>query len=749
MSKLQPKLRLEAVVDRIFPFGVFVRLEDGTPAYIRRRELALDQDIDPAAVVQKGQRISAIVIRSGDEDKLPELSRRQTLEDPWPSFTRQFGVGDAVRGSVRAVMPHGVYIRIMAGVNGYIPLEELAPWKIEKPEDLLWVEDYVEAIIMEIDLANKQALLSIKSRFQTFERALETYQHLSTWLEATPQPTLEPRSSGHISPTLREQLGPLLVVDDDESVRRPLANWLSELGLEVSQASTLAAAKAFLQEKSYQAIFMDLNLGREDGLELAQASLINKEKKPYLCVMSSPHWLQQRGEEIAKAGVTHIFPKPLDMEDIENFLVELAYQKVPVAQVWGEGAVAQREFKESGPFRELQGLDQLASHPFERLKTILTNLTESLRASLGIVFSLDILSNTISILAHAGSLPIHPEAIYQLGDSPVKDVMVGNLPIFETQMNASVRARFRKLLELISFEACIGIPIQIQQEGRYAVFFFHHEPNAFSRFRLRDAQAGAWLLTALLEEESLNQRLHVLHPLLLSGQLAASFGHEISNKMIGLELKARKLASAREGSPSFASESADLLKTILDLKEMVSGFQDLMRRPGTRETFEINACLNAAKSLLTPVMRKENVKLEMHLASNLPHVSGNRNALQQVFLNLMLNAIQQMSGMGQQHELDSPRLLELRTELSQDGSMIYVQFHDSGPGIHQRLWKKIFSPGFSTRGGSGLGLYIAESILHSFQGRIFVEESVIPLGTTFRVELPVSQEGDERWNHNP
>ena len=741
MSHSQPDPLVEAVVEKVFPFGVFVRLDDGTPAYIRRRELAVDRDVNPAEVVQEGQRISAMVIHASKTEKLLELSRRQTLGDPWLSFARQFGAGDAVRGTVRAVVPHGVYVRVQAGIDGYVPLEELAPWPVEKPETFLWVEDPVEAIILGMDTAHKQLVLSIKARFQKREQALETYQEMASLLESSPTLGSDPKTGGQISPDSRNKVGPFLVVDDEKEVRISLANWLRDLGLEVSQAATLVEAEGYLQERSYQVIFVDLNLKEEDGLRLANSPLLKGENKPSICVMSSPNWLHTRAEEIEAAGVTHLFAKPLDLDEIENFLLQMMYQKSSFPPDLGERDAFRPETKAITPFRELQGMDRLASEPLDRLKTVLAHLTESLRAALGVVFLMDVLSNAITILAHAGSLPIQREAMYQLGDSPVKDVMAENQPVFETQMNEPVRARFRKLLDLVSFEACIGVPINVQDDGHYAVFFFHRERNAFSRFRLRDAQAGAWLLAALLEEESLKQRLHALHPLLLSGQLAASFGHEVSNKMIALEFKARKLASFREPQARLESEAADLLKVILDLKELVGGFQEMMWRPETRGALEVNASLNGAKNVLKPLLNKEKVKLGLHLAADLPPVFGNRNAIQHVFLNLMLNAIQQMSLMQTQVDGEGHRLLDIRSSLSQNEEMIEVRFSDSGPGIHKRLWEKVFTPGFSTRGGSGLGLYIARSIVQSFGGRVEIEESVIPLGTTFRVEFPVAREG--------
>jgi signal transduction histidine kinase len=141
-------------------------------------------------------------------------------------------------------------------------------------------------------------------------------------------------------------------------------------------------------------------------------------------------------------------------------------------------------------------------------------------------------------------------------------------------------------------------------------------------------------------------------------------------------------------------------------------------------------------SLIRPTLHKHKIKLEINLSPDLPSIAGGGFELQQVFLNIMLNAIHQMN-----LKPNKGKVLTLTTVYQeQERRPIKIRFSDTGLGIHRRLWERIFDLGFTTRlGGTGQGLYIARSLVESLGGQIQVERSPILIGATFLVELPVIQ----------
>jgi signal transduction histidine kinase/predicted RNA-binding protein with RPS1 domain/FixJ family two-component response regulator len=763
MCKYQLHQQVEAIVESVLPYGVFVRLADGTRAYIRRRELDLDADVDPAQVVREGERIIAQVIALGETGKHIELSRRATLPDPWSEFARRFRDGDVVRGIVRALRPDGVFIRVEAGINGFVPLAELATWQVSKPEELLWVGDEVEAVIAHLDARGERLTLSIKARMEQRAQATRIIEQLAE-RKAESAPTRPIVSKEELPPLTadeRERIGQIIVIDDDDGVRNGLVEWLRQRGYRAVATGTIpevlnqihpehrgfrsrliewlrqgafrAVARRMIPEVLNQAwtehkgvLLVDIQLSDGDGLELIRDLRADGNQMP-VCVMSSPEWLMERSEDIRAAKVFQVFEKPLNKEDIGQFLRRLARGEA-VQPAW---KILPRR-KEAKTESQVLNIALRDVAPKRRLQAALERVIAMAHAEKGIVFVKDPISQTISIAAEAGDLPLRQEVLYGLRESPVKDVIAENEPVFEG--HATANKRFSKLLDLLSFESCIGAPIETMGEVRHTLFFFHRKPDAFARVRQQYLQVDTLWLRAILEEQAVHARLRAVSPLLLSGELAVGLAHEVYNKVAGLELQMTNLLSRTHSPTDLQTPLSDLRNLVIDLKTLAGSFQQMMQAKDTPATFDVNDVVRRAVMLIRPQAREKGVKIDLRLADNLPQVTGNSIALQQVFFNIMLNAVQQMA-----RKPDKHRLLEISTLYQPDHRKrpLLIRFTDTGPGIHRQLWEKIFELGFSTRGSSGLGLFIARSLIEMFDGKIKVEESVVPLGTTFLVKLPV------------
>lgn len=718
---------LMVTVERVLPFGVFVLLSDGRRGYIRRRELDLDADIAPAEVVQEGQTLQAVIIKVEEDEGRIELSRRATLKDPWPEFLARHHEGDVLHGQIQGLQSTGVFVRVEAGINGFVPTSELATWPVLKPEDLLWRGDEVEAVLTHVDARNRRLTLSIRSRMKQLAQATRVIERLTEQKALLSDvPTVPIEAVRRITQDERDRIGNIFIIDDDEGIRNGLAEWLQQRGYDASAVWPSEEIFSRIPSDGHGVLIIDIQLSDDDGLELVRA-LNSNGHRMYICVMSSSEWLMDRSEDIRTSRVFQVFEKPLDKNEINRFLLDLAHGRA-IQPAWQILARRNEVITES----QILNLKLRGVPPLHRLQVALTKLAAMSHAEKCVLFFRDPVSQKISILEEVGPIGLQEQALYELKESPVKDVILEREGTMEGY--ATKNKRFDKLLKLLPFESCIGVPVEEMGEVHHALFFFHRKQNAFARVRPQYIDLDAIWLSTILEKQALEQRLRTINPLLLSGELAVSLAHEVYNKADSLELQVSSALLSDFPNVDSRDYLSVLHRSVLDLKTVVGSFQQMMRAKEIPIAFEINGVVRQAEALVRPLARKDGIKLDLRLAENLPYLHGNSIALQQVFFNIMLNAVQQMALKPDKH-----RLLEISSApLAEDQSpFVVVSFIDTGPGIHRQLWDKIFDLGFSTRDGSGLGLFIARSLIESFNGQIQVERSEIPLGTTMVVKLPV------------
>jgi two-component system NtrC family sensor kinase len=158
------------------------------------------------------------------------------------------------------------------------------------------------------------------------------------------------------------------------------------------------------------------------------------------------------------------------------------------------------------------------------------------------------------------------------------------------------------------------------------------------------------------------------------------------------------------------------------------------QRPAERTTVNINEVLEQTLALRLNQLTVSGIAVEKKLARGLPSVMADPHQLEQVFLNLLLNAEQAML------EGKTGGRIILNTTVSRDGRMVHAEVIDDGPGIPQEALPHVFEPFFSTKpvgSGTGLGLSVSYGIVEEHGGHLVVESR--PARTVFRLELPVAQ----------
>ena len=143
---------------------------------------------------------------------------------------------------------------------------------------------------------------------------------------------------------------------------------------------------------------------------------------------------------------------------------------------------------------------------------------------------------------------------------------------------------------------------------------------------------------------------------------------------------------------------------------------------------DLNTLIQSVLGLVFIDLRKHSIESVVSLSEQLPPVVGNEVQLQQVILNLVMNAIESMSSA-------EPRVLSIKSEITAHNG-VRVSIADTGSGISLTNLNRVFKPMFTTRArGMGMGLSICRSIIESHNGRIWVTAGA-PRGSIFQFELP-------------
>ena len=220
------------------------------------------------------------------------------------------------------------------------------------------------------------------------------------------------------------------------------------------------------------------------------------------------------------------------------------------------------------------------------------------------------------------------------------------------------------------------------------------------------------------------------------GQLSASIAHEINNPLAGVLVYIRLIIKKVSGDTTNKEEILNILSkvdlAVTQSAKLVRNLLDFARQSTpTLEPISVSSVIDQAIALVGHQAELKKVKVLRNEMPGLPLVMGDFSQLQQVFINLIVNAIQAMSDGG-----------ELRINTSRSDSLVAVAVKDTGRGIPPGDMDKLFTPFFSTKEevrGVGLGLAVSYGIIQRHGGRIEVR-SQVGKGSTFTVYLPVYQE---------
>jgi signal transduction histidine kinase/predicted RNA-binding protein with RPS1 domain len=742
---LKPGDRVIGEVYKVRWDRILLRLPRGFHGIVRQREMSWEEEEpDADQLAQAGEPLEVVVVQVDAESKSAELSLRFALYDPWDDLTSRLQEGEIVQGTVTHVREVGAFVEIEPGVDGFLPPPEILPPEERQKDALeaLWPGDRIRALVKNIDPQLRHVRLSIRD-----------------YLEATrrqPRPTEPEAGRAHLADIMdmgttrrfRQKLGDLppevdwpepnrirrvLVADDNEDFNRSVSSLLRDVGYIVRSAHDAEDALEILQTAPCDLILLDLSLSPEQPLRLAQ-EMVPPQQQCQILLLSGFEVEDDVLTQIQAAGLV-LEQKPLGPQGLAEILRRLEA---------GQSLQARSPVAETSPTPPSPSRSIVPTH--HQITRLLHSLLKSGAADGAVLFEPDEdRPGQVKWRFQAGievmdSTDVRSTLLY----SPVGEVLRGRRSV---SIASSDRAQGRSnyLLRAVPFQSCVGVPVQTAAlEAPLALFLFSRQSNAFPKNVREMLTLAARELANLLFRQAQVEKFLATQDELLQSQLRAGALHDVRHSLgsLGLTLN---LLERRVSQPVRTEDDREAIHILaLELRGIVDQMTrtaDLSRDLGRSDR---SAAVDVISLIRRTVERQKLlashsvVQLSYVPEGRLPAILISPSQLQQVLDNLILNAIQWSAGRPQ-------RIVTVRSHTTKDSagrSSITIRVEDSGPGIHRRLQgEKIFELGFSTRtDGSGLGLFVVRALLDSIDGKVKVEQSVMEVGTTFLVEIPVGSD---------
>ena len=337
-------------------------------------------------------------------------------------------------------------------------------------------------------------------------------------------------------------------------------------------------------------------------------------------------------------------------------------------------------------------------------------------------------------------LEIGPEA------GPAASALQLQIPIVvaDLRTDEDVSPTFLRLATKYGLRACWATPMK-SDLGKIlgAIVVYYREVHSPDEDEIRVIEIASHLATIALtrrqaEVEAHEQRQAIAHlgRVAMLGELAGAYAHELTQPLTAVLSNAQAAQRILAQDPPNLDEIREILADIIsaDMRasNVIHGLRPMLTKGKARlNALDANVLMFEAAKLTRADLEARDVQMITRPGADLPQVLGDRVQLQQVLLNLIVNA-----GDAMRDQVQSRRTICMSTYRSKDRSMVGIAITDLGPGIPANVIDRIFDPFFTSKeNGLGLGLSICRSIVMAHHGRLWAVNNP-DLGATFHLELP-------------
>ncbi|HTO13287.1 MAG TPA: GAF domain-containing protein [Candidatus Binatia bacterium] len=399
--------------------------------------------------------------------------------------------------------------------------------------------------------------------------------------------------------------------------------------------------------------------------------------------------------------------------------------------------------------RELTGTLEV-----ERIAALVASgLVDLLRVQHAVVFTYEPGDGTLHEVAASGSTsPVVRGVVLQPGEGIAGRAVAERKVLLTPDLRVEPRIEYQPehRARLVAADLCslVGVPLFTSERIIGALALADRTGREFTPDELQTLQAFADQAALAFEnarlyataQDSLTRLRETQAQLVQAakmsalGQLVSGVAHELNNPLsviigYGQLLLSREVPAAmRRPVELMVAQGDRMAKIVRNLLFFAR------QRPPERAAVNLQAVIEQTLTLRTNQLTLSGISVETEFAPDLPEITGDAQQLEQVFLNLLLNAEQAIL------EVKSQGRILVRTRVSPNGQTIYADVVDDGPGIAPEAVSRVFEPFFTTKtvgSGTGLGLSVSYGILEEHGGKLSVQS--LPGETVFTVELPVTR----------
>lgn len=448
------------------------------------------------------------------------------------------------------------------------------------------------------------------------------------------------------------------------------------------------------------------------------------------------------GKVIGVINVDSTRPSAFTADD-EDLCMAVANQSAKVIETARLHAAVKRHAEEMERLFTV-GTTLIAPGPLEvLLRRIAEESLQLLKGRVCMLMEVVEGGESLRIWATAGASPEWRQMPpIRISNSLMGQIVKKKAPLRVPDVRAHPKFQYVDLAQQEGVTSLLAVPVIFQDQTLAVLALFTDEPRKFRETDVRLLQLLANQGAIAIENARRTERLAAMEESLrqserfsLLGTLAAEIAHEIRNPITIINL----LMHSIQESPSHTDQTRNDLRIVTDkldrINQIVEQTLSLAKSTESRvQMTNVNRLIEELLHFLNYKMEKAGVYVELSLDPKLPDVALDPGQIQQVLLNLMVNAVEAMPQTG---------TLRIRTRLGSDRSLgpcVKISVEDTGVGIPEEQVERIFDPFYTTRdGGTGLGLFISNKLVRRHNGHIKVK-STLGEGSSFTVTLPLSMD---------